>query len=163
MLLTILWVFISMCEKSRHNEIHQDPREQLDPEKSIPYGFLYAHCIERGFHHIKISKIDDSVWYRWSKTTGVMERHFMITKLKHSITRLIIKRGRQRHGVNLWSQDSVTRSGVTSAAWRPWLGATSGGRADLFISVAGASRRSPPSSHTRGIPTTARKCAAGLF
>lgn len=33
--------------------------------------------------------------YKLPKTTGVMERHFLITKLNHSIMRLIIRTERQ--------------------------------------------------------------------
>ena len=40
-----------------------------------------------------MSKIDDSMIYKLPKTTGVMERHFMITKLNHSIMRLIRQAG----------------------------------------------------------------------
>lgn len=41
MLLTTLWIFMSIYKKNRYSQIHHNPREQLDPEKSIQYNFLF--------------------------------------------------------------------------------------------------------------------------
>lgn len=108
------------------------------------FFFLYT-LHQRRFCHIKISKIDDSAWYKEPKTPSVMESHFMATKLNHSITRLIIKTKRQREAqASECSEDSSVRA----ASWQLWGGVGGGGKE--------CSEGQAHSQHARGIQRVPR-------
>lgn len=103
-------------------------------------AFSYA-LHHRGFYQIKISKIDDSMWYKLPKATGLVGRHFTNTILNHSIMRLIRKTERQSFKADGWSKESSVRSEMRSAAWQLHLEKASEGHS--LTSQHGASRELP--------------------